>query len=330
MFSNWLRNGSVAVAALTLSSVHAFGSRPAEDPLLRLVPANAEIVAGIEDPHHGDQRGRLLIVTHSDNVDLQDWTALAGVYDGQHVDRLIEVAASSPRGELIEHLLLARGAFNGWRLLNAARHSGGPNYNYHGVQLVQLNPSPRENKEMRDTRWLAVLDDNTVVFGTPLLVKSALDRYASSAPVDPALAKRLSELAPDVNSWSILNMPGQVMEAHILPGVLEATSAELMRHATSFSVSIHYGSKERIDFAFSVGDAVAANALATRIRGPAQLLPAAETLHSQLDHVSVQGNEVRGSVGIKGKALDPWLAELVARTSPRARDQNAMQMAAGR
>src|ERR1700754_1942657 len=109
----WLRNGSVALAALALSSMHAFGSRPAENPLLRFVPANAEIVAGIEDPHHGDQSGRLLIVTHSDNADLQDWIALAGVADGQHVDRLIEVGASSPRGELIEHLLLARGAFNG-------------------------------------------------------------------------------------------------------------------------------------------------------------------------------------------------------------------------
>jgi hypothetical protein len=330
MFPDWLRNGSIAAAALALSSVHAFGSRPSEDPLLRLVPANAGIVAGIEDPHHGDQSGRLLIVTHSDNADLQDWIALARADDGQHVDRLIEVAASSPRGELIEHLLLARGAFNGRHILNAARSSGGPDYRYDGVQIVELKPFSLQNKEMRDTRWLTVLDDNTVVFGTPLLVKDALDRYASSAAVDAALAKRMRELEPDVNSWSILTMPGKMMVTHLLPGVLDDACAALIRQATAFSVSVHYGSKERIDFAFGMGSADAANALAARIRGPAHLLPASGMLHSQLHDVSVQGNEVSGSLRVAAKAFDPWLAGLVARASAGAHDQNVLQMAAGR
>jgi hypothetical protein len=68
MFPDWLRNGSAALAALALSSLHAFAAKPAESPLLRLVPANVEIVAGIEDPHHNDQSARLLIVTHNDNA----------------------------------------------------------------------------------------------------------------------------------------------------------------------------------------------------------------------------------------------------------------------
>ena len=47
---------------------------------------------------------------------------------------------------------------------------------------------------MRDTRWLAVLDDNTAIFGTPTIVKSALDRYLSSSVADGALVKQLSDI----------------------------------------------------------------------------------------------------------------------------------------
>src|ERR1700733_10650362 len=112
MFQQWLRYSVLVVIAASLSGVHAFGSSPAEDPLLRLVPAHAEIVAGIQDPHHGDQSGRLLIVTHNNNVDLRDWITLAGVDDQQEVDRLVEVARSSRgSGDLSEHLLLLRGSF---------------------------------------------------------------------------------------------------------------------------------------------------------------------------------------------------------------------------
>src|ERR1700750_1392836 len=119
MFPRWLRYPSIATMIVTVSCVPALGSGPAEDRLLRLVPANAEIVAGIQDPHHGDQSGRLLIVTHNNKVDLRDWMTLAGVDDQQEVDRLIEVAMPSPLGELGEHLLLLRGAFNGSRILAA-------------------------------------------------------------------------------------------------------------------------------------------------------------------------------------------------------------------
>src|SRR3954471_4260174 len=129
MFPQWLRY--LTIAMMTVSSA-------AEDRLLRLVPANAEIVAGIQDPHHGDQSGRLLIVTHNNNVDLKDWLGLIGVDDRQEGDRLIEVAMSSPRGDLSEHLLLARGSFNGSRILDEAERNGGTATAYKGVRIVNL------------------------------------------------------------------------------------------------------------------------------------------------------------------------------------------------
>ena len=267
MFPQWLRYLVIAVSAMSLTCARALGSSPAEDRLLRLVPANAAIVAGIQDPHDGDQRGRLLIVTNNNNVDVNDWIALAGVDGRQQVDRLITVAMPSSRGDLAEHLLLARGSFEGGRILNQAERNGGGRREYRGVRIVELKPFQREEKEMIDTRWLTVLDDNTAIFGTPAIVKSALDRYLSSSVADAALVKQLMTLRPDVNCWSILALPGAVLARHLRAGVVDETGAMLLRRINNVAVGMHYGSKERVDFAMRTNSPEAATALAGRWMG---------------------------------------------------------------
>lgn len=316
MFANWLRIGSSAIFALGLS-VHAWASTPAENPLLRLVPVNAQIVAGIEDPHHADQSGRLLLVTHNDNVDLRDWIALAGVDDRQHVDKLIEVAASSARGELSEHLLLARGSFDGRRILEAARENGSVAIRYDDVRVAEVKPFLRETKQMRETRWLAIPDDSTVIFGSPVMVKSALDRFVAHTGVDAGLAQRVGDLERDVNCWSILTMRGEMIATHMLRGVLDESGVALVNGSNSLSLSVHYGSKERVNFALGMQDRGAANAVATAIRGPGHLLPVADEWHSRLENVSVRGTEVRGSLVVGEKEFDLWLSAATKRVATR-------------
>jgi hypothetical protein len=332
MFPQWLRYLVIATAAMSLSGVRALGSSPAEDRLLRLVPANAAIVAGIEDPHHGDQSGRLLIVTHNNNVDLNDWIALAGADGRQEVDKLIEVAMPSPRGDLGDHLLLARGSFEGERILNQAEGNGGVRTEYRGVRMVELKPFPREEKEMLDTRWLTVLDDNTAIFGTPAMVKSALDRYLSSAAADGALVKRLMALRPDVNCWSILTMPGAVLTRHLRAGVVDESSDTLLRGVSNVTVGVHYGSKERVDFSIGTNSSEAATALAAAMDGRSHLMPIAETLRTRFAGVSVEQNEVRGSVRVKDKEFDGWLAAVYARlsTDGGSGGENVARMGAAR
>ncbi len=327
MFPAWLRHGSVAAAAAALIGAHAFAGSPSENRLLRLVPANAEIVAGIQDPHHGGQSGRLLIVTHNDDVDLRDWITLAGaVNDRQQVDKLIEAAASSPRGELSEHLLLAAGSFRNAAILQAAESAGGVRSEYKGVRIVELKPFAREQQEMRDTRWLATLDDKVAIFGSPVMVKDALDRYLSSAAADAELMKRVSELKADVNCWSILTMAGRMMAAHVLPAVLDEASAALLDRTTALYVSVHYGSKERVDFVFDMENADAATALLTAISGPAHLLSIADSPNVRLESVIVQQNELRGSLRVAEKEFDPWLAGVYARSSS-PQQKNVAQIA---
>ena len=316
MFPAWLRDGRIAIVVAALSCMRAFAGAPAEGRLLRLVPSNAEIVAGIQDPHHGDESGRLLIVTHNDDVDLRDWITLAGaVDDRQHVDKLIEAAASSPRGELSEHLLLLSGSFRGTAILHTAEAKGGVDDRYNGVQVVSLKPYQQELREMHDVRWLAIPDNNTIIFGSPAMVKVALDRYVSSAPADAMMMKRVNDLKPDVNCWSILTMSGRMITAHVLPVMLNDTSAAFLRRTTSLSVSVHYGSKNRVDFGFGTENPDSATRFAAAISGPARLLSAADTPQVRLERVSVLDNEVRGSVRIAQKEFDPWLAAMYARIS---------------
>ena len=300
---------------MSLTCVRALGSSPAEDRLLRLVPANAAIVAGIQDPHHGDQSGRLLIVTNNNNADVSDWIALTGVDGRQQVDRLITVAMPSSRGDLAEHLLLARGSFEGGRILNQAERNGGGRREYRGVRIVELKPFQREEKGMIDTRWLTVLDDNTAIFGTPAIVKSALDRYLSSSVADAALVKQLMTLRPDVNCWSILALPGAVLARHLRAGVVDETGAMLLRRISNVAVGMHYGSKERVDFFIGTNSPEAATALAAAMDGWSHLLPIADMVGARLAGVSVEQNEVRGSVRVKDKEFGSWLAAVYARLS---------------
>jgi hypothetical protein len=315
MFPQWLRYLAIAAAALSLSCVRALGSSPAEDRLLRLVPANAAMVAGIKDPHHGDQSARMLIVTQNNNLDLSDWIALVGVGDQQEIDRLIEVAMPSPRGDLAEHLLLAHGSFEGGRILNQVERNGGARREYRGVRMVELKPLQREEKEMRDTRWLTVLDDNTAIFGTPVMVMRALDRYLSPPATDGALVKQLRTLRPDVNCWSVLAMPGAVLARHLPAGAVDVSSDTLLRGVSNITVGIHYGSKERVDFSIGTNSPEAASALAAAMDGRSHLMPIADTLRARSSAVSVEQNEVRGSVRVKDKDFDGWLAAVYARLS---------------
>jgi len=212
-------------------------------------------------------------------------------------------------------LLLARGSFDGRRILEDAERNGGTRTEYKGVRIVNLKPFPREQGEMRDTRWLTVLDDNTAIFGTPITVMGALDRYVSSSPVDGPLAKRLQPLKPDVNCWSVLTMPGAVLARHLRAGVLDEAGVTLLRGVSNVAVGIHYGSKQRVDFVLHADSPETAMALAWSLGAQPHLFSIADTLQTHFEGVSVTQNEVRGSVRMKAKEFDPWLAAMYARLS---------------
>lgn len=160
---------SVLLAFVLMAGAVAGWASPVSSKLLDLVPEGAQIVAGIEDPHNPTSSGRLLLVTHNCNLDFMDWVAITGVDPHRESDEVIEVATSSSKGELNEHLLLVGGRFDREHIFRAALGNGASMAEYRGQRLL-VKPFARERQEISAARWMAILDDRTTIFGAPELV----------------------------------------------------------------------------------------------------------------------------------------------------------------
>ncbi len=308
---------SFSLAAFVLAITSPAFASPTQSGLLPLIPGDAQIIAGIEDPHNGQSHGRLLFATHNNNLDFNDWLALAGVDSNFGASELIEVAASSSRGELKEHLLLVKGSFNRERIFHGAEQNGAARAEYKGEEILAVSPFPREKGEMTETRWLAIVDDRISLFGTPLLVQKALDRRATHSLPDSRVVERLTALRSDVNSWNVLAMPPAMLARHLDAQQLDASWRQVLDTIDELTIAVHYGATARIDFtAHAVRGIQPAGTVES---SPPQLLPVglpnAPRVH--VKKLTVEGNRARGSIAIPERQLDDWLSALYrARSAP--------------
>src|SRR5579864_8655459 len=150
---------------------------PLNSKLLPLVPGGAEIVAGFENHSGPGHHGRLLLTTHNNRVDLDDWQALTGADSRRVYEEVIEVAASNVEGRLAEHLLLVAGRFDRERIFHSLQENGAKSTEYQEQPILLIAPFSRERGDMLDTRWLVILDNRIGMLGTPALVQQALRRY---------------------------------------------------------------------------------------------------------------------------------------------------------
>lgn len=296
---------------LILPAARSFAS-PAASPLLPLVPNGAQIVAGIEDPHNPTARRHVLFVTLYNAADLDDWLALTGVDTHREVDEVVWAAASSPRHELGEHLLLVAGRFDRNHIFGAARQNGAQTLWYSGTEVLVVEPFARE--QMRDRRWLAVLDDRRAVFGTPWMVQQALDRYADHESADPVLAGRMAQLHPDVTSWNVFRMSSSIYAKHLAMGQLDAPWAHLLDGADELTIGVHSGSRTRIDFALHPVNLDEASALAHTLAQPQFLQTGArQTMRARLENFSIEGDRITGSITLPVKQFEACLETFTRR-----------------
>ena len=233
-------------AAVTIIFATSGFAAPVNFKLLSLVPADAQIVAGFQDLHRAVPSGRVLLTTHNNRLDLDDWIALTGVDTSKVFDEVIEVAMSSDAAELREHLLLVAGHFDRARIFQAAEQNGAAHVSYLGETALLIKPYSREEGDMMDTRWLVILNDQTGIFGTAAMVQLALQRYDSHYLPDPALVQRLARLRPDVTSWNVLLPPSKSKREM---GFVQPHGAwsQLLDGADLVIVGTHFGSRIRMD-----------------------------------------------------------------------------------
>lgn len=232
-------------ALLIAAFVEVGLAAPVDLKLLPLVPPGAQLVAGFVNTHN-KAGGPLMMTTANNVLDLDDWRSLAGVDPKTSFSEVIEVTFAPSGKKLNEHLLLAAGKFNQDRIFRAAELNVAQRIKYLAETVLIIEPFSREKREMRDIRWLAILDDRIAVFGTPWLVQQALSRFENRAIPDPILMGRLALFRRDVSSWNVLSSiptPGQSVFLRS-----RSTFSALFEGTDLMMVGVRFDSKVRVDF----------------------------------------------------------------------------------
>lgn len=291
---------------------------PLTSKLLSLVPAGSEIVAGLENRHDAATSGHLFLTTRNNCLDLNDWLALAGVDTARVFNEVIEVATSTPGARLAEHLLLVSGKFDGERIFRAAEQNGSEAVDFNGYKVLVIKPFPRELRDMRDTRWLVIINNQTAFFGTPFSVQEALQRYVTHALPDRILEERLSQLQPDVFCWNVL-VQAPSLNKNITFARPRTAWARLMEDAEVMMVGARFGPTTRVDFMISArsdrGSAFfgeKAEIFTELFAEDALQLPAgsAPKIQSHLETVNVAADRIEGSIAISSGQFDAWANQL--------------------
>jgi hypothetical protein len=194
---------------------------------------------------------------------------------------------------------------------------------YRGQGVLVVESFARETQEMSAARWMVILDDHTTIFGSPVLVREALDRYLSRSDPNPLLAQRLGQLHADVNSWNVLVMSAPMLARHVAPGQLNAAWTHILDGSDELTLGIHYGSADRIDFAVHAVSSQSLSDLAGFLAKP-RIVPAALAIgmRPRLQNLTIEQRRVCGSFVVSGKQLDTWLASLYIQRSSAPNSQS--------
>jgi hypothetical protein len=285
---------------------------PLNSKLLPLVPPGAEIVAGFENHPDAYRHGQLVLSTHSDRLDLDDWQALTGVDAKRSFEEVIEVAASVPgRGMLSEHMVLVAGHFDKDRIFRAAEVNGSQRADCDGQTVMLIEPFAREKDEMQSTRWMTILDNRIGMLGTPFLVQSALQRYLANADIDMPLRERLSQLRRDDTSWNVLVWSPRVLTNYT---VALSTSAwgRLLEDAEVLMVGARFGPRVRVDFSLHAGSDRGREFFRQKAELFAEVFAAgppaqAGAFQSRgLNDLALESDQVQGSIELSSKQFEDW------------------------
>jgi hypothetical protein len=307
-FPGWM---SLSVALLAIFAVPASGALSADQKLVSLVPPGAEVVAGMDTPPPKDQPGSFVLITHNNTVDLQDFFALTGVDSARIVHHVIFVAIHGETTQLAEHSMMAHGQFDQARIYKSAVDGGATVFQYRGIPVVEIEPFAREQAEFHDSRWLAIVDSDLLLFGTISSVRQELDRHLDRRAADPLLDHKLSHLRHDDETWCVLSSTSRYPEIQKSLSDLDPKLAELVGTADDFQFGIRY--RKQVEFEYEVTPASAAgtrsvsDSLRQSLAGPgkgASLLASPAT--SGDDHT------VRGVVKIPLNRFGQWLRDTSA------------------
>jgi hypothetical protein len=219
--------------------------------LLSLVPPTARMVAGMNAPQRGGQPDAFLLITHNNQMDLNDFLALTGVDGSRAIDQVVMVASEGNGGAYAAHSLMAIGHFDQALIYKSAQGAGATAIQYRKAAVLELQPLARERDRFHDVRWLAVMDSKLAVLGTITMVQQELDRYLDHVAAEPSLERKLGHLRHNYSTWCVATLPHDNSEIQEAFKMLDSRLAELLQAGDTLEFGMHYG--RQVEFEYEVG-----------------------------------------------------------------------------
>ena len=233
--------GVRVIPALALLSSVSFCL--AQSDLIRLIPPDAPVIAGMRRLPHDEAKDALWLATRNNTDDLARVVALTADDPERRVEQVIAADWAAKNNSLGSHLLLAEGRFNFANVSSTVLASGGKKLVYNGVPVLTIEAT---GTAARGTRWLAVPRNNIAIFGSPSAVQYALDRYRSSAQADPQILQRLRNAHAHDAAWSSVRLDSRSMESRVKL-VDDGGMSSCLGRLREFDLGIRLGETVRID-----------------------------------------------------------------------------------
>ena len=233
---------AVLILSLILPSTRAAFAESADGRLVRLIPADSQIVADMQSRSRNDHLDSFVLITRGNKIDLQDFYAIVGADTSRTIREVVFAAANGNSGILDEHSLLASGHFSRDAIYKMVDGGKASRVSYRGVPVLVVLAFEREAGMLDQLRWLAVVDEETALFGTVESVRRELDRWVAGAAPDPTLTERLSHLGKEDESWCLLSAHFSAGLAGAL-GKLDPKFKALAKEKRPLTYGIHFGSR---------------------------------------------------------------------------------------
>ncbi len=209
--------------------------------LIQLIPPDSQVIASMLSRTPDGQLGSFLLSTGNNRIDLEDFFAVTGADASRQIHQVILAAGVGDNGKLSEHSLLVSGHFNRDAIFRFAKGGKATTESYRGEAILVVPPLERERSRFKQLRWLAILNSDIAIFGTPVSVQQELDRRIANSRPDSSLMERLSRLDGRDETWCLLpaSSPGGSVESSLekLDPKLGAVAGE----GGSMQYGIHFG-----------------------------------------------------------------------------------------
>jgi len=227
---SFLLNGAVAASAIS-----------SDLRLIQMVPPESQVIASMLSPTPDGQPSSFLLFTGNNRIDLEDFFAVTGADASRMIHQVVFAAEVGDDGKLSEHSLLVSGHFDRNAIFRFAESGNATTESYRGEAILVVPPLARERSTFKQLRWLAILNSDIAIFGTPASVQHELDRRIANSRPDSSLMEKLSRLDRRDETWCLLpaSSPGGIVENALekLDPKLGAIAAE----GGSMQYGIHFG-----------------------------------------------------------------------------------------